>query len=78
MKTTIKFSLLFLALVLFFSFGYSQTKTERLDSLFNNINSNGELSGAFLIVDNCEFVYEKYFGFEDVEKKHPINENSRF
>ena len=56
----------------------AQDKTSRIDSLFQSLNTDGELSGAFIVVDSGNVVYEKYFGYEDAKKKNKINELSRF
>ncbi|WP_411972830.1 serine hydrolase domain-containing protein [Sphingobacterium sp. Lzh-3] len=56
----------------------AQTVQERLDSLFQSLNTDGELSGAFLIVDSGQVVFEKYLGFQDASKTKRITSNSRF
>lgn len=66
---------------LFFLFALTakaQDKTARIDSLFHSLNTDGELSGAFMVIDSGKIVYEEYFGYEDVNKKNKINELSRF
>lgn len=56
----------------------AQSAYHRLDSLFNNINQAGELSGAVLVMDSSKVVYEKYFGYEDSPKKKKIHQTTRF
>jgi len=56
----------------------AQTAQQRLDSLFQSLNTDGELSGAFLIADKGKVVFEKYLGFEDASKTKGITSNSRF
>ena len=56
----------------------AQTVQQRLDSLFQSLNTDGELSGAFLIVDSGQVVFEKYLGFQDASKTKRITSNSRF
>lgn len=56
----------------------AQTVQQRLDSLFQSLNQDGELSGAFLVVDSGKVVFEKYMGFETAEKGKKITNNSRF
>lgn len=56
----------------------AQNIPTRIDSLFQSLNIDGELSGAFLVVDSGKMIYENYFGFEDIHKKTKINELSRF
>lgn len=65
-------------LILFSTLLHAQDKTTRIDSLFKSLNTDGELSGAFLVVDSGKVIYEGYFGYEDVDKKNKINELSRF
>ena len=57
---------------------FSQTKGQRIDSLFQSLNQDGELSGAFLVVDSGKIIYEHYFGYQDEYKKNKIDELSRF
>ncbi|MDR2269790.1 MAG: beta-lactamase family protein [Sphingobacterium sp.] len=56
----------------------AQTVQQRLDSLFQSLNQDGELSGAFLVADSGKIVFEKYLGFENSEKTNKITSNSRF
>ncbi|WP_454881359.1 hypothetical protein [Sphingobacterium detergens] len=56
----------------------AQSAHLRLDSLFNNINQDGELSGAVLVMDSSKVVYERYFGYEDSQKKRKIHQPTRF
>lgn len=56
----------------------AQSASERLDSLFQSLNTDGELSGAFIVVDAGKIVYEKYLGYEDAEKTKAITAESRF
>jgi len=57
---------------------YAQDKSARIDSLFHSLNTDGELSGAFLVVDSGKIISERYFGFEDADKKNKITHLSRF
>lgn len=57
---------------------YAQDKSARIDSLFHSLNTDGELSGAFLVVDSGKIISERYFGFEDADKKNKIKHLSRF
>ncbi|MDR0265884.1 MAG: beta-lactamase family protein [Sphingobacterium sp.] len=56
----------------------AQTVQQRLDSLFQSLNQDGELSGAFLVADSGKVVFEKYLGFQDASKTKRITNNSRF
>lgn len=56
----------------------AQTVQQRLDSLFQSLNQDGELSGAFLVADSGKVVFEKYLGFQDASKTERITSNSRF
>jgi len=56
----------------------AQTVQQRLDSLFQSLNQDGELSGAFLVADSGKVVFEKYLGFENSEKTKKITSSSRF
>lgn len=70
----------FLACIVLFSIPecIAQNRVDQLDSIFNTLNIDGELSGAFLVVDEGKILYEKYLGYEDIEKSKPINSQSRF
>ncbi|ULT27869.1 hypothetical protein KUH03_15270 [Sphingobacterium sp. E70] len=46
----------------------AQTVQQRLDSLFQSLNQDGEFSGAFLVADGGKVVFEKYIGFENPAK----------
>lgn len=56
----------------------AQAVPERLDSLLQSLNKDGELSGAFMLVDHGKMVYEKYLGYEDAAKTTAITADSRF
>ena len=57
---------------------YAQDKSAQIDSLFQSLNTDGELSGAFLVVDSGKIISERYFGYEDANKHNKINALSRF
>lgn len=69
---------IFLLVLSTYTIAQEQNKSARIDSLFQSLNTDGELSGAFMVVDSGKIVAERYFGFEDADKKNKISEKSRF
>lgn len=71
---------LFLAVSLLFNVFLvrGQHIPHELDSIFESLNEDGELSGAFIVVDSGEVIFEKYIGFEDAAKQNRITPESRF
>lgn len=56
----------------------AQIVNSRIDSLFQSLNQDGELSGSFIVIDSGHIVFEKNYGFEDSERKNKISSLSRF
>ncbi|WP_324758436.1 serine hydrolase domain-containing protein [Sphingobacterium thalpophilum] len=74
----IRISILYVLLVMQVCVTHAQTVQQRLDSLFQSLDKDGELSGAFLVVDSGKIVYEHYTGFENPAKTEKITSHSRF
>lgn len=70
--------LIILFLMIFHITLIAQSAHHRFDSLFNNINQDGELSGAVLVMDSSKVVYERYFGYEDLKKTNKIQQSTKF
>ena len=77
-KANLRVVLLLFFFLISFNSLIAQNYVQRFDSLFNSLNQDGEFSAAILIRDSNKLVYEKYFGFEDIDKKIAIDSNSRF
>ena len=52
--------------------------SKKLDTLFNNIFTEGEPGGAVLIVKGDNIIYSNSFGLADMETKEPIAQNTFF
>ncbi len=57
---------------------FSQTIPERLDSFFTELNKNGDINGNVLIAERGDILYQKSFGYADVQNKIANTENTLF
>src|SRR5580704_563846 len=48
---------------------FSQTILERLDSFFTELNKNGDINGSVLVAERGDILYQKSFGYADVQNK---------
>jgi CubicO group peptidase (beta-lactamase class C family) len=70
-----RFKLLLIALLSsYFLFG--QKKFQRIDSLFNSFQVNGQFNGNVLITEKGKLIYQKSFGLANEESKEELTENS--
>lgn len=74
---------LFAATLLFFTIAgtnisYGQSITKNLDSLFNIMSKKGQLNGSVLIAESGKPVYQKAFGYANMETKQPLNNETMF
>lgn len=72
-----RYKLFFLAVSLS-NFIYGQNKVQRIDSLFNDFYTKGQLSGNILIAEKGQPIYQKSFGYANEETKEKLNINSVF
>jgi len=70
-QLTIAFSLLSLLALPGVHQAWAQSKPERIDSLMNENFSNGVLNGIVLVAENGKVIYEKAFGYADMEWNVP-------
>ncbi|MBK7871218.1 MAG: beta-lactamase family protein [Saprospiraceae bacterium] len=49
-----------------------------LDEYVKNLNTNFDLSGSILIAERGQILYEKYFGYADLDKKVKISNQTLF
>lgn len=69
--------LFFICLLLFTSLLLNaQTKAEKLDSIFTLLHKNDRFNGSILIAEKGIPVFEKSFGFSDVEKQELLTNSS--
>ena len=57
---------------------FSQTIPERLDSFFTELNRNGDINGCVLVAERRDILYQKSFGYADVQNKIENTENTLF
>ena len=74
----IKVSLLLTIFLTISSESFSQTIPEKLNSFFSTIDKNGEINGSVLVVENEKILYQKSFGYADIQNKIPNTENTLF
>ncbi len=60
------------------SFGQSETKFDKIDSLLNYLASNNKFMGTVAIQENDQVVFEKAYGYADVKKKIKADINTRY
>ncbi len=71
----------FLAAIFFAGFSLSisaQDVTNKLDSFFNSLDNYKQINGSVLIAEKGNIVYEKYFGFADLQDKIKNNDSTEF
>lgn len=71
------FLFLFLSLSLH-SFGQSETRFDKIDSLLNYLASNNKFMGSLAIQENNQIVFEKNYGFADVKNKIKAGADTRY
>src|SRR5258708_37833114 len=78
MKRLASFIITATVLSLFGGNAYAQTVAGRLDSLFMAPGNFESLNGGVLVAENGKIIYQRYFGFADLEKRKNNNESSSF
>ncbi|MCR9228442.1 MAG: beta-lactamase family protein [Flavobacteriaceae bacterium] len=71
-------SFLLIVNVLFAQDGNTKQLTDRLDSLYTELNAYGEFNGNVLIANKGREIYSKSFGVSDGEKEIPLSSRSIF
>ncbi len=70
---------LLFSLLYFFSFSVAEAQLEKkIDSLMTSQFTTGEFSGSVLVTKNNKEIYNKQFGFADVEAKRAISKETKF
>lgn len=74
-----------ISIILFVCFlsGFSLAQTEKsnaqkLDDYFSNLAKEGEINGSVLVAENGKIVYEKSFGYRDLEAKKLNTKDTEF
>jgi CubicO group peptidase (beta-lactamase class C family) len=57
---------------------FCQNVPAKLDQFFGSLSTSGQINGNVLIAENGNIVYEKSFGFANLETKVLNNDNSQF
>lgn len=60
------------------SFGQSETKFEKIDSLLTYLASNNKFMGSIAIQESDKVVFEKNYGFADVKNKIKADASTRY
>lgn len=60
------------------SFGQSETKFGKIDSLLNYLASNNKFMGSVAIQESDKIVFEKSYGFADVKNKIKANSETKY
>lgn len=60
------------------SFGQSETKFEKIDSLLTYLASNNKFMGSIAIQESDKVVFEKSYGFTDVKNKIKADASTRY
>lgn len=60
------------------SFGQSETRFDKIDSLLNYLTSNNKFMGSLAIQENNQIVFEKSYGFSDVKNKIKASSDTRY
>jgi len=60
------------------SFGQSETKFDKIDSLLNYLTSNNKFMGSVAIQENNKIVFEKSYGFADIKNKTQANSETKY
>jgi CubicO group peptidase (beta-lactamase class C family) len=70
---------LLLCIIYLFAFLVADAQLEKqLDSLMTSQFTNGEFSGSVLVTKNNKEIYNKQFGFADLETKRAISKDTKF
>lgn len=75
MKKTILFSLLILSLSIV---AQEKTRFNKIDSLLTYLNENNRFMGAISLRENGNVVFEKNYGFADVDNNTPADANTKY
>ena len=59
-------------------FSIGQGRESELDSFFSTIDKNGDISGSVLVIEKGKTLYQKSFGYADVQNHIPNTENTLF
>ena len=60
------------------SFGQSETKFGKIDSLLNYLSSNDKFMGSVAIQENDQIIFEKSYGFADIKGKKRANSKTKY
>ncbi|WP_296148388.1 serine hydrolase [uncultured Flavobacterium sp.] len=64
--------------IFFLQIAVAQTKTEKFDSLFDNLAKEGSFNGNVLIAEKGKVIYQKSIGYADIKTQEKLTSNSVF
>lgn len=70
--------LITISAIFFLQVAVAQTKTEKLDSLFQSAVNDGSFNGNVLIAEKGKVIYQKSFGYSDIKAKEKLTGKSVF
>jgi len=70
--------LITISAIFFLQAAMAQTKTEKLDSLFQAATKDGTFNGNVLIAEKGKVIYQKSFGYSDIKAKEKLTSKSVF
>ncbi|MBU7571164.1 MAG: serine hydrolase, partial [Flavobacterium sp.] len=68
--------LITISAIFFLQVAVAQTKTEKLDSLFQSAVNDGSFNGNVLIAEKGKVIYQKSFGYSDIKAKEKLTGKS--
>lgn len=73
-----KIFLLVIVAIAFNSYGQSDSKFGKIDSLLNYLASNNKFMGSIAIQESDKIVFEKSYGFADIKNKTKANSETKY
>lgn len=73
-----RFILALLFVCIAFSLCFAQGRVQKIDSLLNKLSREDAFSGNVLVAEKGKILYEKSFGYANVDNKTPLTPDSIF
>ncbi|MFN8287707.1 MAG: serine hydrolase [Chitinophagales bacterium] len=70
--------LLFFLLIGLIQSSHAQSKEDALKSFFSAIDKNGDINGSVLVMEKGKVLFQKSYGYADVQNRIPNTENTLF
>jgi CubicO group peptidase (beta-lactamase class C family) len=78
MRLLFVLSNLLLLICCFAQFSLAQNRETSLESFFAEIDKNGDVNGSVLVTENGKIIYQKSFGYANIQNKIPNTPNTLF